>query len=206
MQALNHFMVNRHWDKRLGIDTRGYIDLPKKHQDLGTRTESTDYLVLEEIFTSYQPGANSHLVDFGCGKGRVLFYIHYKFGIPATGIEINPITLDALAGNLVGYQRKMGGQLAIDYFAGDGREYQIKSQQNLFYFFNPFSLPVFQRVLFNIQTSYWQSPRPIDMLVYYPLEEIQDWLNQQDWLMIKDIINLKTGSDPEDYVVIYQFV
>ena len=34
------------------------------------------------------------VVDFGCGRGRVAFYIHNRFHVPVTGIEANDKTYE----------------------------------------------------------------------------------------------------------------
>ena len=45
-------------------------------------------------------------MDFGCGRGRVAFYIHNKFHIPVTGIEINDKTYGEALDNKLRYRQK----------------------------------------------------------------------------------------------------
>ena len=84
----------REMDDRLGIETtalREWND-PEREQYY-YRTESTPYQALDELFAHYRFPLQAHLVDFGCGTGRMAFYAHRYFNIPVTGIELNEETL-----------------------------------------------------------------------------------------------------------------
>lgn len=51
----------------------------------------TPYFVLEELFGRFELGPDSHVLDVGCGMGRVLAYFA-EAGLPGrmTGIELDP--------------------------------------------------------------------------------------------------------------------
>ena len=51
------------------------------------RYEATPYRALEQLFLQYKLKNNARVVDFGCGRGRGLFYIHNRFQVPVTGVE-----------------------------------------------------------------------------------------------------------------------
>src|SRR5690625_3631562 len=58
------------------------------------RYEATPYKALDELFKFYKLEQSDRVVDVGCGRGRVPFYIHNRFKIPVTGVEVNDLTFD----------------------------------------------------------------------------------------------------------------
>lgn len=51
----------------------------------------TPYFILENLFSELDFSEESHLLDVGCGTGRVLsFFIQSKLSGHATGIELDP--------------------------------------------------------------------------------------------------------------------
>lgn len=51
----------------------------------------TPYFVLDELLVPLHLGAGDHLLDVGCGCGRVLAYMHERFpAARATGVELDP--------------------------------------------------------------------------------------------------------------------
>ena len=55
------------------------------------RYEPTPYSALEDLFKDYHLKSSDHIVDFGCGKGRLNFFINYLFDATVSGIEMNEI-------------------------------------------------------------------------------------------------------------------
>ena len=51
------------------------------------------------------------------------------------------------------------------------QEYEIDDKDNKFYFFNPFSVHIFMKVVENILISYENNPRKIDIILYYPSDD-----------------------------------
>ena len=49
--------------------------------------------------------------------------------------------------------------------------YEIEPKDNRFYFFNPFSIQIFQKVINNILLSVEHNPRSVDVILYYPTME-----------------------------------
>ncbi len=49
--------------------------------------EPTPYCVLDRMLDNGVFDEVSYLIDFGCGKGRVSFYLAYRCGIRTLGIE-----------------------------------------------------------------------------------------------------------------------
>ena len=75
-----------------------------------------------------------------------------------------------------------------------------------FYFFNPFSYDIFKRILNNICCSYYENPREIYLLFYYPSDEYMGRLMTEDELMFDDEIDcgdLFEGKDKREKIVIF---
>lgn len=172
----------REMDDRLGIETtalREWND-PEREQYY-YRTESTPYQALDELFAHYRFPLQAHLVDFGCGTGRMAFYAHRYFNIPVTGIELNEETFADLEANISGYQMKTGQELfnpPLEFVHGYAEQFSITEDHNVFYLFNPFSLDIFYQVIGNIEQSFFAHPRAIDVILYYPLFSIQRYMDR----------------------------
>ena len=50
-------------------------------------------------------------------------------------------------------------------------KYQINPSDNRFYFFNPFSIQIFMKIINNILISVEKSVRDIELVLYYPSED-----------------------------------
>lgn len=156
-------MTGREGDKRLGIKTTGREDVASAHY---APYEPTPYPVLERLAQSGWLGREHRLLDYGCGKGRVVFYLAAAVGCQATGIDQSPrLIREALENRQAcraGDQVRLACCLAEQYPIGD---------ENAFFFFNPFSLTVFEAVLRRLRQSWYANPRQMLLLCYYPSPE-----------------------------------
>ena len=73
------------WDRRLQIQTAGRDDsgADQYHHPY----EPTPYSVLERLANSGLIGAGDAVIDYGCGKGRVDFFLSYQTKAGTIGIE-----------------------------------------------------------------------------------------------------------------------
>ena len=78
--------------------------------------EPTSYYFLEKIFTAFPFKEKDHLVDFGCGKGRVLFMAAYNGCRHVTGYEVNEERYNILKKNVEGYQSRFGKETIFDIY------------------------------------------------------------------------------------------
>lgn len=153
------------------------------------RYEATPYIALEQLIEHYKLRPEDHVVDFGCGKGRVSFFLHYHFDVPVTGIEMNDLTFDEALRNKELYKMKNTHlQAPIQFKFGLAEHYQIKPEDNVFYFFHPFSIKIFKKVVYNILDSVLEHSRTVDIVFYYPLPEFKDFLkNHTSFRLINKI-------------------
>ncbi|MDN4606706.1 class I SAM-dependent methyltransferase [Sporosarcina highlanderae] len=199
-------MNEKEYDKRLQIKTAGTLELLSQSPHYN-RYEATPYEALNVLFSEYKLGPEDGFVDFGCGKARVSFYVHHHFGASVAGIEMNgQLYQDAIA-NLASYRRKAryaGG--AIRFERCYAEEYEIDVSENRFYFFNPFSIQVFMKVVWNILWSAESEPRMVDIILYYPTAEYVQFMNNHTpFEPLKEIrVDRLYGKDENERFLIYR--
>lgn len=169
------------WDKKLNISTVGIDD--SRADAFRYPYEPTPYSVLERLADSGFLSEDSVLVDYGCGKGRVGFFLNRKLGCKAIGIEYDERIFAQAMENLRNYRGEGISLLntrAEDFLPKDG---------DSFYFFNPFSVEILRAVLGNILESYYENPREMRLFFYFPSDEYLGELMTNDALMFVDEID-----------------
>jgi len=155
------------------------------------RYEPTPYSALETLFNQYELSSSERVVDFGCGKGRLNFYIHHACGASAVGIEMNEMFYKEAMGNLERYAKKSrNSKDKIQFQCCLAQEYEIDPRDNRFYFFNPFSVQVFMNVINNILLSVEEVEREIEIILYYPSEDYIFFLENQTAFELKEEVIL----------------
>lgn len=197
-------MNEQQFDKFLNIDTvgfqYGFPKLAKYH-----RYEPTPYSGLEQLFEHYEMPVGGHFLDVGCGKGRVPIYIHHRFDVPAKGIEMDQKFFVEAEHNKERYLKKCGKkQGAIEFYHLIAEHYEIKKQDQVFFFFNPFSVHVFREFMQHIYTSYEQNPRIIDIVLYYPSPDYLDYLQQDLALEYYMNIKLRHEKNENERIVVFR--
>ena len=181
-------MEYSHYERLFNIKTTGeQQSFYESHHY--NRYEATSYFALETLFKEYSLSSNDCIVDFGCGKGRLSFYINYYYNCKITGIEMNNNYFDICINNKKNYLKNYNKEKnKIEFLNIFAEKYKISSTDNKFYFFNPFSVQLFMKVINNILISLEKSPRDIDLILYYPSDEYIYYLeNYTGFLLYKEI-------------------
>ncbi|MCM3093405.1 MULTISPECIES: class I SAM-dependent methyltransferase [unclassified Cytobacillus] len=164
------------------------------------RYEPTPYEGLEKLFSEYTLKSSDRLVDFGCGKGRLPFYIHHTFGASAAGVEMSD---DFYHEAMKNHRTYKGEKAGISFHCMLAQEYDITPQDTHFYFFNPFSVQIFIKVVNNILRSAEEKLRKMDIILYYPSEDYLFYLeNSTPFELIKE--ERLEGNENERFLV-YRF-
>ena len=187
-------------DKMLKIQTTGRDDY--KADEHHHPYEPTPYAVLDRLIESEYITKDDVVIDYGCGKGRVDFYLASKIGCKAIGIEYDERIFAYAEKNLATFmsKNKPGFKCisAEDYKVVDG---------DCFYFFNPFTVEILQSVLSRILTSYYENPRQIFLFFYYPHEDFVAYLMTKMELAFVDEIDcqdLFDGRDDRERILIFE--
>lgn len=184
-------MGEKVFDRSLQIRTVGLREWGKEASRYN-RYEATPYQALEQLFNTYTLEKGDKLIDFGSGRGRIVFYIHSRFHIPVTGIEANDKTFEEALINKEMYRKKRRHIKApINFEFALAEQYPIDTDYNKFYFFNPFSVQIFKRVVTNIVHSYKEAPRTMDIILYYPLPDFTHYLKTKTPFTLINTIKVK---------------
>lgn len=199
-------MIERTYDNKLNIRTTGIREWKDPNVPFN-RCESTPYQSLNQLFKSYRIKKTDQIVDFGVGRGRVTFYLHNKFHVPVTGIEVNDLTYDEAVKNKTTYRsqaKHIRAPIKIEY--GLAEHYEIKDTDNVFYFFNPFSIGIFETVIKNIIKSFTKNKRTVDVILYYPLNEYKEFLQKETPFVLLNKINVPERKDKKEKFLIYRLL
>ena len=197
-------MSEREYDKMLCIKTTGLREW-KDGTIYYNRYEPTPYKALDHLFKTYKINKNDKIVDFGSGRGRVTFYIHNRFEVPVTGIEVNDLTYEEAIENKMRYRQRAKHIAApIEFKYALAEHYKVKPQDNTFYFFNPFSIEIFKKVVHNILKSVKKEKRPVDIILYYPIPEYKKFLRKKTPFQLINKIKIPKAIDNREKFLIYR--
>lgn len=191
------------WDKLLRIKTTGRDD--SMADQYRYPYEPTPYSVLERLVGSGYISKRNVLLDYGCGKGRVDFYLSYQTRCRTMGIEYDPRMYERALSN---QQTAVSGRRA-SFVLVNAEQYPVPAEVDRCYFFNPFSVEILQKVMARILDSYYENPRNIQLYFYYPSDEYVAYLMTQELLMFVDEIDcgdLFEGKDPREKILIFEIM
>ena len=137
--------------------------------------EATSYFFLERLFQAFPFEEGDHLADFGCGKGRVLFMASNHSCRRVTGYENNDARFEILKANVARYQQKHGAQTVFNIQKIDAQSAEIDDSVNKFFFFEPFSIDIYARVIQNIKKSLDRRKRDATIFLYLPEESTLEY-------------------------------
>lgn len=185
-------MTDAQWEKKLNIDT-GAARHEKDDQN-HSRYEPTPYAVLERLAESGLVGRNDVLVDYGCGKGRVGFFMSHAVGCRSIGVEYDARLHAAAEEN----RARFAGRREQMEFVCENAETFNASAASCFYFFNPFSVKVLRSVLGRIYESYYENPRRMKLFFYYALDGYRTQLLGESLLQYEGEIDCRDLFHNED--------
>ena len=189
------------WDATLRIQTCGRDELGA--DEYHHPYEPTPYSVLERLAGSGFIGKNDAVLDYGCGKGRVGFFLSHRVKAKTIGIEYD----DRIYQGALENQKTTISRAKPDFVLTRAEEYEVPAEVNRCYFFNPFSVEILHKVMARILESWYDSPREIFLSFYYPADEYISYLMTVDELEFYDEIecdDLFEGNDPRERIMIFQ--
>ncbi|MDO4978297.1 MAG: methyltransferase [Eubacteriales bacterium] len=191
------------WDRLLHIKTSGRDD--SKSDSYRYPYEPTPYSVLERLANSGYIRKKNVVVDYGCGKGRVDFFLSYQLRCQTIGIEYDERIYESALAN----EKSALYSSKTSFICENAEQYDIPKEVDRFYFFNPFSLEIFRSVLSRIIDSYYENPRQIYLFFYYPQAEYISYLMTRDELLFTDEIScedLFEGKDSRERIIVFELM
>jgi len=192
--------IENTWDKLLHIKTTGRDD--SNSDQYRYPYEPTPYSVLERLANSGLIGKKDVVLDYGCGKGRVDFFLAYQTKAKTIGIEYD----ERIYRSAIDNQKTAASRAKTEFVLAKAEAYEVPGEVNRYYFFNPFSVEILHKVIARIIESYYEDPREALLLFYYPSTEYISYLMTVDELELYDEIDCRDlfeGNDARERIMIF---
>ncbi len=171
------------WDKLLQIKTIGRDD--SNSDQYRYPYEPTPYSVLKRLAECELIDSDDVILDYGCGKGRVDFFLSHQIKAKTIGIEYDEQIYQSAIEN----QKTAVSKAKTEFILARAEEYKVPAKVTRCYFFNPFSAELLRKVMARIIESYYENPREIILFFYYPSDEYISYLMTVNELMFYDEID-----------------
>jgi len=163
-------------EKKYGIQTSKLNDL--KHLSVKGNNishaetyQGSNYFLLEKVFDYLQSiNANKNIIDFGCGKGRVLVVAAWYSFDKITGVEFANELCSEARKNIAEVRQHFPEKI-FNIIHTNAIDYVIEDDTNVFFFFNPFNEIVMLTVAKNILSSIKKKPREVYVVYINPIHK-----------------------------------
>lgn len=184
-----YHLIGIYYERYFNVNTRGYVSRDELEI---TDEESLHYAAThyKHVFTLLNKlpvdKNNSTLLDYGCGKARVIIVAASYQYRRIIGVEISKLINLAKFNVQNMKHRKIKNVLLLQC---DATSFDVPSDVNIIFFSNPFVGSILEKVISNIHASYQDSPRKIYIISIFndDFDRIiahQNWLSKSDQLMI----------------------
>ncbi len=193
--------MEQQWDKLLKIKTSGRDDT--KSDCFRYPYEPTPYAVLERLANSGFIRKQDVVLDYGCGKGRVDFFLAYQTRAHCIGVEYDERIIAVAREN----QQTAVSAGRVEILLGNAETFPVPENVNKCFFFNPFSVEILQTAMARILESYYENPRKLLLFFYFPSPEYISYLMTVDELSFYDEIDcsdLFEENKDREKIIIFQ--
>lgn len=156
---------DKYMDLKLGIDTEG-IEINNIYCKKNGYYEPMPYAILDRLIRENVVTSNSKLIDFGSGKGRVAVYLAKKLGAYVWGIEYDAKLIETANKNA----DICGVTNSVQFLHMDVKDTELDQfpSMNQCYFYNPFSIEIFCKVISKITKYVDLHKRSVELILFYP--------------------------------------
>ena len=201
------FFENDKLERFFGIESTEIV-YNNRYNDDYYRYEPTGYSGLicafdemDSVLTKYD-----RLVDFGCGKGRVLFFVNQRYQCEVCGIEVDENLYEVALDNRAYFNTQFrGSKEKIEIICGKAEDYAIRPEDTVFYFFNPFETHIFETVIDHVIESVREHPRRVFVMMYYPKEGYRECMKNKRFKLYRIVKLPAYEMDWDEKVVIYEY-
>ena len=159
------YNINTHRDLRL--KNLSFSSINKKN---GFDYETISPFLINKILTTINIYEEDILVDFGCGKGRVLLIAsQYKFK-KIIGIEFSRELVDIALKNIMSCKGCNNFDIdIIKIVEGDALDYKYNNDETIFYLYNPFTNIILDQLCEKIKKSIYHRSRRVYIIYVNPI-------------------------------------
>jgi hypothetical protein len=153
-----------------GLETSGrQVELDHFHQER-TYYGASDWLDLPRALRKCHLGPEDVFVDFGSGKGRVLYQAARHPFARVIGVEVSAKLNEVARANIERKRAEFKCQ-NIELVTVDATAFEIPDDMTFAYFYHPFSDHTFNAVIDNIVRSLDRNSRRVTIIYQCPLME-----------------------------------
>jgi hypothetical protein len=131
------------------------------------RYVATGRFVLPRVLRRIGVGPDDVFIDFGSGKGRVVYQAARFPFKRVIGVEIAE-ELNRIARYNIDHNRDRLACRDVELVTADAVGYQVPDDVTVAYFYHPFEGKTFARVIDNLVASLDRSPRQLRVIYVYP--------------------------------------
>ncbi len=166
------------------------------------RYEASSWTWLRRALRRRRVGKDDVFVDFGSGKGRVVWQAaRYPFA-RVVGVEISTQLNDIARRNIEGNRKRLKCS-DVELVTADATEFEVPDDMTFAYFYSPFEGEVFCQVLRNIVASVDRRPRKVTMIYANPV--LADEVEAIGRFELVDVIKgLRPDTDDSSWVNLYE--
>ena len=99
------------------------------------------------------------LLDYGCGKGRVDFFLSAQTRCRSIGVEYD----DRIYAKAVENKKAAVSGARTEFVLESAENFPVPAEVDRVYFFNPFSLEILRKAMTRLLESYYENPREIQL-------------------------------------------
>jgi SAM-dependent methyltransferase len=170
--AVRRFIGNVLFERPAGIETADIVRL--NELGLGARDRQdyhpTPWLTLKRVLSQHEVREDDVFIDFGCGKGRVVFQAAMYPFRRVIGVELVPDLADIARDNIRRALSKLRCK-HVEIVTADVVNYEVPDDVTFVYFFDPFHGEIFSAVVQKLLASLRRRPRELTIIYFDPAEE-----------------------------------
>jgi len=168
---------------RYGLDTSNSVELASLDS---AADEHKNYIpsswgTMRRIAQLRPIGTDDVFVDFGSGKGRMVFLAAQHPFKRVVGVEISRVLHEIAEANVSRNRPRLRCK-DIQLVCEDVLRFSVPDDMTFGYFFNPFTGETFKRVVEKIRASWQAHPRQITIVYTNPI--MHEHLARQHWLRV----------------------
>ena len=175
------------WDRLLAVRTTGRDDT--NADQYRYPYEPTPYSVLERLANSGLIRKENTLLDYGCGKGRVDFFMSYQTRCQSIGVEYNERIYEKAMNN----KESAVASGRVSFALANAERYTVPE--------------LLKKVIARILNSYYENRRTVKLFFYYPSDEYIAYLMTVEELLFSDEIDCRDlfdGNNVREKIVIFE--
>lgn len=163
-------------ERKYGIESSKIDDLSGQHISSenivhASIYQPTNYYLIEKAFDYLKSqGLNHDILDYGCGKGRVLIVAAFYGFKNISGVDFTESFCREAEFNIEKVEPLFPSANFL-VICEDAVKFKIENKQTVFFFFNPFDQKVMLAVVKNILASLKQNQRKIFVVYINPLHK-----------------------------------